>query len=1246
MGDTKDSFGTGGGQYVLVAAFEGYDTLVCSGPVPTSWPVEWTSLVNATAEVGTITKSAGAADWDAGGVSTRSIYAGKVAITVATTSDRYMTGLSNGNSGVGFADIDFAAYVFGSSLFVYEGGASKSGPHTIAAGDVVEVRTDGATVTYWCNNVLVYTSATAPTLPLLVDCSIYGVDDSFAATLYQGVGSAALTAWAATDWSTVIAGLRIAGTLEQEIDPWSTELNPMELTLLVAPDSSDTFGIACNQGGAGTESYLETALDCDDTSVIVTDGDQFDAPAGTVYIGTERIDYTGNAANTLTGCTRGRYFPASRDSETTYQFGRAHPLPSAAADVAQKPIVTSAPRVWIGKHVAVHLHKVNSGVLDTVVESQRIFYGLIEAIEDAEDGTTVVRCVSIEEQLNRTVLLNDQYSGVVADGIVLGGATPFDLRLSAMASGVYTYYNATQYSLSAGTYTAEEIAEELTTWLNADATVNAAADFIVSITSDGRFSIVALTVTSGPTPLGEIRIRASKYLLSCLGWSEFAGDDAGFAYKEDAATEFLSPDPVVRGIGFAGYDGTGITVAEVTGTWFDNESTLPDSVRGNTVAGENWGVVQVGNGLFVARYASATSLDALYALPDQTEYMYGQPYVFAVRADGDPPIPVKQIVMIEGSFADVIGKLFMSTGTTDYNNATYDDWPAQLGAAIPYGLLSTDFITSVTALSESTEVGSVTLVLDRPTYLWDAISADLLMRVAWLVWKDGGLIFGTAVTPHSSVATHTWIEASKQGTDPSDRLRTVATTTSEPLRNVLKIKYNRRALTDDTYGSTLEVRFTRSIQEYGERVQTVEARNSYGDDGSESVEALAADIVTKVMPLYGVPLKKMRRPLSLEYYEGVAPGDVALVTDPHMRDPATGARSVTSKPSLIVSHLRKFTGTPLGEAEVLYVDLDRAAIYSPSCEVASYAASVITCTAHAYSAATDSVDVANFATDDAIETVERDPDDPAAPDVFTTVVDTVTTGANTISTDDAWAAYDSNKEYYLISDDYSSAASTQASDAYYADTDDGRVADSRSPYTYAEAPLGQFTSLVGTELAERHSNRMFADGIPVATGAAWALAQNVNNLANYATAPHGPFMFQATQNVTSTDYLLIAQWPIHLGPVEYPAGLIRKVSCAPLMLTSNASYKMYVRVTLSRWRCSGTSATDVTFTPPYSQLEFETNSTTYVTPTVQTFAPTSPLVYQLGDGWITIEAKVESGHVGSGDVYGLSKFWLGPLESL
>src|SRR6478672_6669513 len=111
-------------------------------PPPSCVPVSWTNTVNVTVTGNTIQKTGGAGStWDAGAVSTQAIASGDgyVQATVDVTSTYRMFGLSNGDTNQSYTDIDFAAYLAGSSLKVYEGGVSKGTFGTLAVGDVVKV---------------------------------------------------------------------------------------------------------------------------------------------------------------------------------------------------------------------------------------------------------------------------------------------------------------------------------------------------------------------------------------------------------------------------------------------------------------------------------------------------------------------------------------------------------------------------------------------------------------------------------------------------------------------------------------------------------------------------------------------------------------------------------------------------------------------------------------------------------------------------------------------------------------------------------------------------------------------------------------------------------------------------------------------------------------------------------------------------------------------------------------------------
>ncbi|MFL5733431.1 MAG: hypothetical protein ACJ78Q_09525, partial [Chloroflexia bacterium] len=138
-------------------------------------PVSWTNRVNVTATGNTIKKTGGAGStWDAGAVSDQAILSGDgyVQATVDVTGTYRMFGLSNGDSSVLHTDIDFAAYLAGNSLKVYEGGLSKGTFGTLVPGDVVKVGVQAGVVRYYLNATPVYTSSLSPTYPLLLDTAI------------------------------------------------------------------------------------------------------------------------------------------------------------------------------------------------------------------------------------------------------------------------------------------------------------------------------------------------------------------------------------------------------------------------------------------------------------------------------------------------------------------------------------------------------------------------------------------------------------------------------------------------------------------------------------------------------------------------------------------------------------------------------------------------------------------------------------------------------------------------------------------------------------------------------------------------------------------------------------------------------------------------------------------------------------------------------------------------------------------
>jgi hypothetical protein len=100
---------------------------------------------------------------------------GYVEFTVGAVGDRLAAGLSNGDGGQSFADIDFAIRLgAGGAVHVVESGILRGSFGSFAAGDRFRVEAKGGVVTYSrSGEAPFYNSALAPSFPLGVDSAIY-----------------------------------------------------------------------------------------------------------------------------------------------------------------------------------------------------------------------------------------------------------------------------------------------------------------------------------------------------------------------------------------------------------------------------------------------------------------------------------------------------------------------------------------------------------------------------------------------------------------------------------------------------------------------------------------------------------------------------------------------------------------------------------------------------------------------------------------------------------------------------------------------------------------------------------------------------------------------------------------------------------------------------------------------------------------------------------------------------------------
>jgi hypothetical protein len=723
-------------------------------------------------------------------------------------------------------------------------------------------------------------------------------------------------------------------------------------------------------------------------------------------------------------------------------------------------------------------------------------------------------------------------------------------------------------------------------------------------------------------------------------------------------------------------DGYEFTLDSSKGTWYNNEAWLPQSVKDEySVTGEDWGILQASNGaLWVVKHVSDTSFTPVYTFPElDKDWGFDHPWLQSafgnpgtgIRLNEGGEITVKQLVVFAGSFKDLVMRFFYSTGKADYNEDTngWDDFDFQFGASIPYDLLGTDFELSIDNLVAASMSNAMVVVLEKPTKLWEVLAPEIILRGAWLVWKDGGLRFVSPTTPNSSTAVHTWTENTKASAEIEDKQRTISQKTSQYLRNVFKLEYNRSAVIGGTYRNTVEVRFQSSIDDYGaSKPVTIRCRNTYGDwatTGSAIVE-LAGEFLARVAPLYGKPLRIMKRPIGHQYYESCVPGDVVTITDSHARSPSDGSRGLTAKPAVILRHSHGWGGAGedmYGEAWCLFQNLDRATIYSPTAQVdhtmnagnydAGYdsTAEKIYCLDHEHSEASEDEDWTHFQDGDLITILEIDPSNPALADSYNDTVNG-TPAANEIAlTTGGHGGWDNTKKHRVVSRTYSSAQSTQKSDAYLADDGDGLIENVAPAYEYADAYSDiAWTDAAATELPERHVDIMSDEGQPVATAYSRAIARNLNNFISYASGCQMGWLVTGGTVVAggtggAAAYELEYCYPYYIGP-QLAIGVSRTVSVAPMFYSSNNGDTVYCRITLSRTPPTGTSLTSVTFTPPYKQETWSTSSGTNALATAATIAPVTTID---GWGWCSVEMAGAGGHAATVRFWGVPQFYLGPL---
>ena len=150
-------------------------------------PVVWTQVQGVSASGSSLVK-ASPAGWTGSAIATKAIASGDgyVEVIVSEVTTQRMFGLSRSAPGQDYRAIDFALYLNADRLEIYDQGQSRGSFGKLANGDRLRVGVADGAVQLSRNGTVIYTSATAPTYPLLVAASLYSPGATLASAAVAG----------------------------------------------------------------------------------------------------------------------------------------------------------------------------------------------------------------------------------------------------------------------------------------------------------------------------------------------------------------------------------------------------------------------------------------------------------------------------------------------------------------------------------------------------------------------------------------------------------------------------------------------------------------------------------------------------------------------------------------------------------------------------------------------------------------------------------------------------------------------------------------------------------------------------------------------------------------------------------------------------------------------------------------------------------------------------------------------------
>lgn len=962
---------------------------------------------------------------------------------------------------------------------------------------------------------------------------------------------------------------------------------------------------------------------------------------------------------------------------------------------------------------------------------------IVDIADDPKTGSTVLGCEALNANMRDAVLLKRQWTGHVQRGVRLetgwifraletvGGATWVKNPLTVVASGA-----SGDFQVNAGYHELGDFLALLNTYI---ATQSGWVAFGVGslprppatwsiglATGSGGGRTTQFAVTSPPElpatidgvatfPIQQARLYCtSSQVLQFLGFeSADMNQQQSGGYGRDREFEKPSNGGVSRDLffigGWANTDNEMLSQSSLPpyvvkpfqtarrwtelvgrvdlekqdGEWLEHTSYLPPPYDTWAESGENWSLFTMGDRIYFGRY-NGTNIDNVSRSLNFAGYaeagVIDSYRVGKTVEDDDDRFDISQVVCMVGSFADLFTKIIVSTDGRGLNHPTFDVFSGALGGpAIPWALLGQPWLDGIRHLDQAVDHEAILVFLDRPTRFMDLFLSELLLRFAWLIFKDGTYQLRSPPAPNPLRTDWTLNDDNKAGpAGQPDQLIAATAVTTRFLVNVIKVDYNRLAGSGG-YASSLIVRDEVSVGLYGEsQAATISAFNSYSDAAGTgtSVEALAANLVARVLPAFSKPMKTVDRPIAPSLF-GMTPGDTVTLSDAVVRNPVSGERGLVSRGCTCIAVSYSFGhegGSLFGTATLLFTDEDRTFPLAPAADVdtdfsgtvdgitftSGYAATAaggpaLKLKSYTYSRPIFELpDMELFAPGDRVRLYEIDPPSPAAPlfwdrqlNAGPTTFRSLSSGWLKLTADLVSPTYNAAKEYRLTFQRHSEVNDSQQLWTYLAD-DDGLIEDEAEANTFGEEGMVPFDrSLTPAAIRYRLPPTFIDDdGRPLHPGVLYDHMVNINNLLSYTCAPQAS-MIHYQHHATNLDfYTLTDVFPFFFG-LSPTTTAHRKLMVGPILRTSVAAATVRCRVTSSKFPPHGPADQHANFIGPFQQHEFLlTGSTSDI------FVNSVELECVLGDDsgmtWISVELSI-SGLGAVGQFRGFHRLILLPI---